>query len=268
MRELFFLLDWVAQPLYILLAVVVLWYFYRLFQASSEINASYFELERDLANRRRANALTAIIIMAEIGILLMGVQVRAVPFLEAERELDEQALDQAEVIEDVVFVTDTPPAIADSSLNIEVGTPLGDNPDIIVLTPTPTPTPVGTIVPNAPPAQGCEDPRAFLEVPANGQRIISPIVVRGTAYTDDFIEAKIEIAGPQTQGQYTVVSNVNAPVREMNDFNQFSPALYEEGLYQFRLTVFDISRNLVAFCMVNIYITEPLSVATPTPLGG
>lgn len=267
MRSLFFLLDWIAQPFYILLGVVAVWYFYRLLQARSEMGATYFELERDLARRRQINALTFIIVAAEIGILLLGVQVRAVPFLEAERDLDVMLAEEAVAIDDIDFQTPTPAPISGSGLNIEVGTPIGEESDIIVLTPTPTPTPVGTIVPNAPPAIGCEDSRAFLEVPANGQRVLSPIVVRGTAFTENFGQAKLEISGPSTNGQFLVVSNVDSPVPELSDFSQFSPALYEEGIYQFRLMVFDISANLVTYCEVNIYISDPPAAATATPGG-
>lgn len=267
MRSIFFLLDWVAEPLYILLAVIIVWYFYRVLQARSEIIATYFELERDLARRRQANAITTIIIAVEIAILLFGVQVRAVPFLETERDLDSIAIARLDTIDDVVHASDTPSALTNNVLNVEVGTPLGDNPDIIVLTPTPTPTPVGTIVPNAPPSEGCETSQAFLEVPANGQRVLSPIVVRGTAFADNFVEAKIELSGPSTNGQFIVIGNVNSPVSELGDFSQFLPAPYEEGLYQFRLMVFDISANLVASCLVNIYISDPPAAATPTPGG-
>lgn len=267
MRSIFFLLDWIAEPLYILLAVLVAWYFYRFLQARSEIAATYFELERDLARRRQANAITTIIIAGEIAILLLGVQLRAVPFLETERDLDSLLVVQVGATQDVPFETDTPSALSNTGLNIQVGTPLDQESDIFVLTPTPTPTPVGTIVPNAPPIEGCESPRAFLEVPANGMRVLSPIVVRGTAFTDNFTEAKIEISGPSTNGQFTVVSNVNSPVTELSDFSQFSPALYESGIYQFRLMVFDITANLVASCLVNIYITDPPAAATPTPGG-
>lgn len=265
MRSIFFLLDWVAEPLYILLTVIVLWYFYRLLQARSESSSTYFELERVLAHRRQANAITVMILALEFCVLLFGVQVRAVPFLEAERDLDSIQVAQVGATQDVVFETDTPSAIDNGGLNIELGTPFDTVSDIIVLTPTPTPTPVGTIVPNAPPIEGCEDPRARLEVPANGQRVFSPLIVRGTAYTDDFSRFKLEISGPSTLNQFIVASESNAPVRELSDFSQFSPSTYEEGAYQFRLMVFDISTNLVASCQVTIYISDPPNAATPTP---
>src|SRR5690606_25923464 len=129
MRGIFFLLDWVAQPFYILLAVIAAWYFYRLLQARSEMSATYFELERDLARRRQAHAITIMVIMLEIAILLLGVQVRAVPFLEAERDLDSIEVAQIGATQDVPFETDTPAALNNSAPNFEVGTPLGDQSD-------------------------------------------------------------------------------------------------------------------------------------------
>lgn len=267
MRALFFGLDWAAQPTYVLLAVIAIWYFYRLLQARSEMSATYFELERDLARRRQANALTIIVIAAEVAILLFGVQVRAVPFLEAERDMDTVAIAQEGVIEDIEFSSPTPQA-NNAGLNLEVPPPLDEDVDIIVLTPTPTPTPVGTIIPNAPPIEGCADPQAQLQVPANGQRVFSPLVVQGTAFTDNFKEAKLEISGPTTEGDYWVLSSVPAPARENEVLAQFTPALYEEGTYEFRLVVFDITNTLISFCKVTIYITDPPNAATATPSAG
>lgn len=266
MRAVFFLLDWLAQPLYILMGVIIVWYLYRLIHTQGEIVATYFELERDLARRRQANALTIIILALQLCVLVLGVQVRAVPYLEAERELDSAEIVQVGATQDVPFSTDTPQPIGDTGLNLEIGTPFDQESDIIVLTPTLTPTPVGTIVPNAPPVQGCNDPRAQLQVPANGQRVFGPTIVRGTAFTDNFTEAKIELSGPGTFGQFLVVSDIPSPVREMSDFSQFLPAPYSEGAYQFRLMVFDISQ-LVASCQVTIYISDPPTAPTSTPNG-
>lgn len=265
MRGLFFLLDWIATPMYILLGVMIIWFFYRLLQARGEMSATYFELERDLAGRRQSNAITFMILAVQFCVLLFGVQVRAVPFLEAERDLDDMNIVSVGATQDIAFDTDTPAPLGEGGLNIQVGTPLGDNPDIIVLTPTPTPTPVGTIVPGAPPVQGCQDDRALLEVPANGQRVFQPLIVRGIASADNFTEASIEISGPQTNGQFVVVNRVNSPVREMSDFSQFLPAPYEPGAYQFRLMVFDITDSVIAACQVTIYISDPPTIGTPTP---
>jgi hypothetical protein len=263
MRGIFYLLDWLAYPLYILIGVVILWHLWRFFQARGELSASYFELERDLARNRQVTAVTVIVMALEICVLLLGVQFRAVPYLETERSLDEQRVQAAEAPQDVPFMTDTA-APAASGLDIQVGTPLGENSDTIVLTPTLTPTPIGTIIPNAPAIEGCADDRAYLEIPANGMRVFNPLVVRGTAYADGFSQAKLEISGPSTNGQYVVLASISQPVTEIANFGQFVPAEYEEGEYEFRLMVFDITAQPVVSCRVTIYISQPPYTATPT----
>lgn len=282
MSSVFFLLEWLATPLYIVLAVAIVWFGYRGLRAQADLRSTYFQLERDMAKRRSWNALTMIVLAIEIIVLLVGVQVRAVPFLEAERSLDE-AREVAIVPTDIPFETDTPSAALQGGLDIEPGTPLGQDTGIgFVPTPTLTPTPVGTILPNPPSREGCLDDDtlmalnsstisggvAHLEVPANGMRVFQPIIVRGLAYADDFTGAKIEIRGPSTNQEYAVIESILSPVQSISDFSQFIPAGNEEGLYQFRLTVFGSGGVLVASCMVNIYITEPPVTATPTPPPG
>lgn len=267
MSSIFFLLQWLAIPLYVIAGVIILWYIYQFFRANSDLRATFFELERSLARRRRRNALTAIIIAIEFIILVVGIQIQAVPYLEAERDLDEQIALQGDVPEDGIFITGTPRPVGDG-IEFPDSTPLGGDTGVgFVPTPTLTPTPVGTIRPLPPPTEGCLDPRAQLEIPANGMIIFRSEPVRGVAFTDQFAEAKIEIRGPGTNNQYSVVDRVIEPITEMTTFSQFIPRDdLDTGLYQFRLAVFD-SRDgmMVASCMVNIYITDPPTTATPTP---
>lgn len=266
MTQIFFLIDQLAIGLYAILAAVVLWYLYQMLQAQGQVRATYFELERDLATRRRVSAFATMLIVAEVAIVVLGVQMQVVPFLESERTIEERLQAEREQIRDGVFVTDTPAAAVAQGPDIEPGTPLGGVDDVgFVATPTPTPTPVGTLVLNPPASEGCTDERAFLQVPANGMRVFYPVTVRGTAFVDDFVEAKLEIRGPETQNQYRTIHRIDQPVRTLGDFSQFVPSRYEPGVYQFRLVVFDLTRELKAACMVNIYISEPPVTATPTP---
>jgi hypothetical protein len=268
MIDIFFLIEWLAIPLYIVMAVIILWYIYRYFQAGTEIQATYFELERTLALRRQANSITAIILAVEFCLLVLGIQAQAVPYLETERSLSEIEAQENSVQEDIFQPTHTPQPLTGVGLNLQVGTPLGEDSDVIVLTPTLTPTPVGTIVAGAPPVQGCIDEKAFLEMPANGMRVFNPITVRGTAFTEEFSKAKLEVAGPSTQGQFYVVDTIINPIRELSEFSQFLPSIYEDGEYKFRLMVFDLADRLVASCQVTIYISAPPRTATPTPSVG
>ena len=93
--------------------------------------------------------------------------------------------------------------------------------------------------------------------------IQSIVPVFGTAYTDNFRSFKLEIAGAYTQGQFSTMEEFTNEVREIGVLSQFNPALYEEGTYQFRLAVFDITEMLRESCTVTIYIRPPSPTATP-----
>jgi hypothetical protein len=265
------LIDRLAPGLYLLVLAICLWNMWRWLTARSSYRATYFELERDLARLRQVNSVTIVILALMFGLAVNGVQRSVLPFLDREESLLVSRLERESIVDDGTFMTSTPPAeVAAGGFDIVPVPPLGgdDNP-VLQLTPTPTPTPVGTIIPNPPDPQGCTDPRATLQIPANGMRVFQPIRVAGTAYADNFASAKIEISGPATNDSYVVVGETLLPVNNPADFSQFAPAPFTEGLYQFRLMVFDISNAPVASCMVNIYISAPpvTPTATPTPGG-
>ncbi len=267
MAGLFFFIDQIAVGLYILLAAIILYQLRQLVSARLAYRSTYFELERDLARFRQANAITTIIIIIEMAVILLGVQRVIVPYMQADLER-EGLLAQQAVVEDLEFNTPTPnPDLA--GVDIEPVPEIGDDEEgVLLLTPTLTPTPVGTIIPNAPAVEGCTDDRATLQVPTNGMRVFQPIPVIGTAFTEDFAYAKIEISGPGTFDNFVVIDDRRSPTRETSEFSQFVPAPYEPGLYQFRVMVFDLTDTVRAACMVNIYITEPPVTPTPTPQGG
>jgi hypothetical protein len=262
---LFFLLDQVALPIYFILGVIALWYAWKFFSARGQLRSTYYELERDLARQRQWDAATWVVVLGLFALMILGVQRSVVPFLQTEL-VQQELVSTGQIAQDGDFRTPTPAPIA-GSLNIEPVAPLGEDNTIILLTPTLTPTPVGTIVPNAPAPEGCIDPRAFLQTPANGMRVFQPIEVVGTAYTDSFAVAKLEIKGPGTNNVYLVIEDKRQETRTLTAFSQFAPAAYTPGEYQFRLTVFDITDTLVASCMVTIYITDIPIPATPTPTG-
>lgn len=270
MTQIFFFIDQLAIGIYALLFAIVLFNVYRAMRAQGQKRATYFELERDLARQRQFNAITAMIIAIQLGVMVLGVQESVVPFLESEQTLEEMMAGREQVADDRPFATDTPlpPGAIEGGIDIPEVTIAGPGSEAgFIATPTLTPTPVGTIIPGAPPSEGCIDDRANLQIPANGMRVFAPITVRGTAFTDNFSSAKIEISGPTTNDQYWVVDTITQPVRSLSEFSQFIPAGYLEGRHQFRLTIFDNFNQLVASCMVNIYISElqPTPTLTPRP---
>ncbi len=261
---LFLLLDQVAAPLYLILGAIAALNLWKLMNARGQIRTTYYELERDLANQRQWDALLWVAVLGLGALMVLGVQRSIVPFLRTEME-QQEFVATGQIEQDGTYSTATPAPIA-GGLDIQPVAPLGEDNTIILLTPTLTPTPVGTIIPNAPDIEGCIDPRATLQMPANGMRVFQPVSVIGTAFTDSFSAAKLEIFGPGTNETWRTIDDKRQETREIGAFSQFAPAGYETGLYQYRLVVFDITNTLVASCMVNIYISEPPMTATPTPL--
>jgi hypothetical protein len=265
MISLVFFIEQIAIGLYILIALGILlaWRSWRL--ARLEYRSTHFELERDLAQYRRANALTWMILLIELALVILGVQRVVAPTI---RQTTDIAPLIARAADDGIFNTPTPSLSSAAQIDAS-GVQIGeDDPALrVLLTPTLTPTPVGTIWPNAQPIIGCDTPNATLQVPANGMQVFEPIVVAGTANIDNFAFYRIELKGPGTFDNFQLYQEHISPVLEMGDLGQFNPAPYaaQPGWYEFRLMIFDITTTLKASCLVNIYITAP--VPTPTPLG-
>jgi hypothetical protein len=254
-----FLIEQLAIGLYIFIGIGIFFALRRLTRARFELRATRFELQRDFARYSRANALTTLILLIEAGLLVFGVQQYVAPTMRMVLDLSPSAED---VIVDLDFSTPTAAPLAQINID-EESIELGNFDDNEVrITPTPTATPVGTIE-AAPTAVGCDSPGAQLQIPANGQVIQSIVPVIGTAYTDNFRSFKLEIAGAYTQGQFSTMEEFTNEVREIGVLSQFNPALYEEGTYQFRLAVFDITEMLRESCTVTIYIRPPSPTATP-----
>jgi hypothetical protein len=261
MTSLVFLIEQIAIGLYILIGVFLLRAVWRWNRARTEFRSTHFELEKDLARNARGDAFTSMVLLIEAMLLIVGIQTVVAPTIRNTTEID---VVSAQVITDGEFNTPTPVfnegvQIDSSGINL---TP--DDPSIRVLaTPTLTPTPVGTIVPNAPAAIGCNEPGAILQIPANGMRVFEPIRIVGTAFMDDFAFYKFELSGPVTGGNFAPLEDHTQMVNDLGELGQFVPSFYPPGEYQFRLSVFDITNTMGPSCTVNIYLSEPIPTATP-----
>lgn len=264
MSALIFLIEQTATGLYIFLAVGIVIALRSVFRARTAYRATYFELERDLAKFQRANSVTVLLILIEAALIVAGIQRVVAPAVRDSLSMPQVSL--AGVVSDGEFRTPTPQpftgGIVIDSSNVQLG--VVDPASVIQPTPTLTPTPVGTIVPNAPPAE-CASPNVQLQIPANGMIVFEPLAVRGIATADNFSSYRFEINGPTTFGSFATIGidGTNA-VPELGVLGQFSPSFYQPGQYSFRVSVFDITGASVASCTVTIYISEP--IPTPTPL--
>ncbi|MBK8026352.1 MAG: hypothetical protein IPK19_34425 [Chloroflexi bacterium] len=262
MSPLVFLIEQTATGMYIFVAIGVFLALRSLSRSQRAYRATYFELERDMARFQRVNAITALVLLIEGALIVFGVQRIVAPTL---RETLTMPNTFNSVVSDGIFRTPTPPpftggVVIDTS-NVQLGQV--DPAAQILPTPTLTPTPVGTIIPNAAPAQ-CPDPNVQLQIPANGMIVFEPLAVRGIASGPNFAFYRFEINGPATFGSFATigVDGTNA-VAEMGVLGQFVPSFYTPGEYRFRVSVFDITSTQIGSCTVTIYISEPIPTATP-----
>ncbi|GAB4309351.1 MAG: hypothetical protein Kow00117_02740 [Phototrophicales bacterium] len=268
MTTIAFLIERLAPGLYILTGVGIFIYWRRWMAAQRDYRATVFELERDYASYRRANAFTIMVVLLQFGLFVAGVQNVVAPQMREDREVRRTMAMAVMPIEDVdveegEFATSTPPAFLQPPPIDASGIELGDeNAPQIFATPTLTPTPVGTIE-SAPPVIGCDTPYAQLQIPANGMVVFKVEPVRGVAYYEDFSVYKFEIS-PAGQNQFSTTREGIVPVEELGTLGQFDPSPYPEGLYDFRLMVFNTATELVASCQVTIRISRP--IPTPTPI--
>lgn len=262
MTFLVYFVEQTALGLYILLAVGAVFLLRSWLNARRDYRETHFELERDLAKYRQANAATTLILLLECVLFIVGIQRVVAPTLRATSDTT-ITLDQ--VVSDGDFNTPTPFAAVNTEIDAS-GVQLGeDDPSLRVLaTPTLTPTPVGTIRPNSPPIIGCDTPDALLQVPANGMVVLEPINVIGVATTTDFAYYRFELSGPSTGGSFAPLRDYSQSAEALSELGQFVPSFYIPGEYLFRIAVFDLNNTVKATCAVTIYIEEP--VATPTPL--
>ncbi len=261
--NLIYLIDRIAIALYIFIGLAALLQWRRWNAHRWSYRATQFELEREFARYRSANSFTALLLLFELGLVVVGIQNVVAPTL---RETEQEINPQVEVILDIDFRTPTSPPPSTLVFNADIEVFRNVNPaDQIFFTATPAPTPVGTLVRNAPEAIGCNQEGAQLSLPVNGLKVFQIIEVKGVAYTDNFSSYKLELRGPGTSNQFATLQGSGTAVREEGILGQFNPSLYEPGLYQFRLVVFDITDTMTAACTVNIYLEEPLPTSTPLP---
>ena len=283
LTKLVFLIEQISNGLYFGCAFLFLLAFRSLYISRRELWAAEFELEREQAQRRQANAITSIFAVIELGLAIYAVAAVIAPTIRSDVVNTNPAV-VANTTVDLSMITSTPGG--DGQLINASGTPLGSDSiqsmmltvtaafiagdssgPAFSLTATPLPTLVGTIIAGMPPPVGCDKPDAQLEIPANGQVLFDSVTVVGTANTNNFASYKFELNGPSTGDSWTPVGgDKTSPVPNNGVLGQLALSPFQPGEYEFRLTVFDITHALQASCTVTVTIRE--RPPTNTPPGG
>jgi hypothetical protein len=271
-----FFIEQIARGLYLVCAVGLLFSIRAYFNSRHELRLAEFELERELALRHRANAITWTFVIIEIALMVYAVANIIAPTMRADL-VSGGIINAGGSSGSSGFQTSTP-GIAGVN---DQGTPVGDvNSLMLTVTadallgqggpnvfasPTPAPTAVGTIVLGMPTPVGCTTPDAQLEVPANGQVLFDSVEVRGVAKTENFAFYRFELKGPSTNDNFAPVEgDKTVAVPERGVLGQIALRPFQTGQYEFRLVVFDNKNTVKASCAVTVMIRE--RPPTPSPL--
>lgn len=266
MISLVFFTEQIAIGLYILAGLGILISLRSLLMARQQLEAAQFELQKELAGFKVANATTAVLLFLELGLGVLATAEVIAPTLRAQPP---KSITVVERVAEAPFVTAAPGSVLVGTppSNFAAGVEIQGIEDELNLapfaTPTLTPTPVGTIVPDVPAAVGCDTPNALLRIPANGMIVFDATSVVGSANIDNFAFYRFELNGPETNNVWAKLAEYTVPVIEGN-LGQIVPSQLTPGEYKFRLMVFDIANAPQATCTITIIISEP--IPTPTPI--
>ena len=81
LASLVYLLGQVAIGIYLLIAAACALMLWRWWRSQRALRSSRYDLERDLARYRRANALTILILLLELALVVVGIQLVVLPKL-------------------------------------------------------------------------------------------------------------------------------------------------------------------------------------------
>lgn len=273
MSSLVFLIEQIANGLYLLCGVGVLLGVRALLGARREALIAEFELERELALRRQSGAITWTLIVIEVAMAVYAIKTVVAPTMRSDLNVTGQSVsiapfqtlpvDQATLINAQGTPIDA--NAQDAALLTLTALPAGGAGPALGLTATPAPTLPGTIEPGAPPPVGCTNADAYLQVPANGQVLFESVTVIGTANTPNFAHYKFELSGPSTGDTFAPYGgDKQTPVTTRGVLGQLSLTPFAPGTYLFRLTVFDNTNQLKASCTVTVFIEPRPPTSTPS----
>ena len=275
MSSLVFLIEQIANGLFALCAIGLLFGLRGLLRARHDLSLAEYELERELAGRRQAGSITLTLALIEVTLAVFAITHVVAPTIRVDLLPSGQVPGvssggsfQTVVPNQATVVNDQGTPIAANDVNAPFLTLTAAPPDAnvkIAATATISPTPVGTIQPGAPASSGCLTDEAQLQIPANGQILFESVTAVGTAHTTNFARYKFEINGPSTGNTFAPYGgDKQIAVPTLGVLGQLSLTPFAYGTYLFRLTVFDSTSQLKAACTVTVYIQPRPPTLTPS----
>jgi hypothetical protein len=278
MTGLVYLIESLANGLYLFGALLLLLSARGLMTARYQLATAEFALERELALRRQARVVTRFLLGIEFILAVFAIANIVAPTMRTD-QLNPDGIPVVAAADQGQFSTIPPAnativnalgtpidrAIFEAGLKTLTARPASSQVGVVATSIPPTKLP-GTIIPGYPTPIGCENNKeTYLEVPANGQVLYESLTVRGIAQTDNFSRYKFELLGPGTGGQFVPFGGDRTqPVKEVGVLGQLNLLPFEVGEYRFRLVVFDNRDTLKSSCTLTVILRR--SPPTPTPI--
>jgi len=261
MTRFLLLVQGIAPILYAVGVLACLWAVRGVIVARGELNNAQFSLEREHAQELGGRSITLTVLSIEFILLVFFLSTTT--YNEWETFTNPAAVNTPVVVSE--FATSVPVSGDDA---LSVPTPIPDGP-VIIRTQPPSPTPAGTLQP-ADDKLGCQRQQADILIPQNGQVITETEPILGTATIANFGYYRFEIRNIDVGGAFAVIGgaqsdNTTPAAGPDSPLGQIIPQNYATGEYRFRLTIFDTSSQIRAFCEITIFISDP--IPTPTPIG-
>lgn len=260
-----------AAYIYAVCGLVALYHIYKVWTVRSERRQAVFSLEREKAMRELFGIFyVALILLALMG----GTYFISTTLAQAVEPLVASSRDPQPALPFIPTPTTTPLPVTPTSEALDLptatattegaeGTPAATraaNPSATSEAETvtteateepPTATPQAPAVASAP---ACNDPRAFIASPGNGQSVSGVVSVTGTATHDAFQFYKIEAApGANADGGFVYQGGGSAPVQNGQLLAWDTNAL-GGGAWTLRLIVVDQTGNFPDPCTVTVTI--------------
>lgn len=213
-------------PIYLLLAIGVVFSCRSLLRARHELRESIYGLERETAHRHTSQAVTALILLVLLALTEIAMKLFLVPNLPASASLATPTMN--------ALTTQT------GTISQDLATPIGAQ--TLTLLPTAHVT-------------GCTANQIMISSPKPGELIQGKVSIIGTADIPNFGFFKYEFAPINTDHWITI--QANRKIKDATELGSWDTSEVPPGDYDLRLVVIDNQGQEFPPCVVPLRIAAP-----------
>jgi hypothetical protein len=243
--------HWVAA----ICVVAAVYYLRRLRWAHIQARDSIFGLEREQAALAERRYFSRSVLLVFLAFFSYALRFHILPLLpEPERRVAE-----AQSISFPPTATPTQTATPFIEYVAEEEQPLPTAEPLRTVTPPPSPTPVeptATPTPGVAAVQGCTVQGVLITSPAPGAAVSGVVTVSGVADIPNFQFYKIEVAGGEATGDWSVIGELQRNPVSGGVLGLWDTGPFPAGPYWVRLVVVDNTGNYPVPCAIRVTLVK------------